>query len=76
MQSKILVFLPTENYFQQGWVYFHRSLYYISSMKKSWQDSRDDCLQRGADLVIINSKEEHVREFLSFEKSDEHTESL
>ncbi|KAG7223713.1 hypothetical protein INR49_015440 [Caranx melampygus] len=61
-KSKILkVFFPTmpENDFQQGWVYFHRSLYYISSMQKSWQDSRDDCLQKGADLVIINSKEEH-----------------
>ncbi|XP_045903625.1 CD209 antigen-like [Micropterus dolomieu] len=43
---------------QLGWVYFNRSFYYISLLKKSWQDSRDDCLQRGADLVIINSKEE------------------
>ncbi|KAE8300721.1 CD209 antigen-like protein D [Larimichthys crocea] len=45
-------------YFNQGWVYFHPSFYYISSVMKSWNDSRDDCLQRGADLMIINSKEE------------------
>uniref|UniRef100_A0A3Q0RBU1 C-type lectin domain-containing protein n=1 Tax=Amphilophus citrinellus TaxID=61819 RepID=A0A3Q0RBU1_AMPCI len=45
-------------YFQQGWVYFRPSFYYISSIKKSWNDSRDDCLQRGADLAIINTKEE------------------
>ncbi|TKS68902.1 C-type lectin domain family 4 member M CD209 antigen-like protein 1 [Collichthys lucidus] len=45
-------------YFKQGWVYFHPSFYYISSVMKSWNDSRNDCLQRGADLMIINSKEE------------------
>ncbi|KAG7999449.1 C-type lectin domain family 4 member M [Nibea albiflora] len=43
---------------QEGWVYFSGSLYYISSVKKSWQQSRDDCRRRGADLVIINSKVE------------------
>uniref|UniRef100_A0A7N6A229 C-type lectin domain-containing protein n=2 Tax=Anabas testudineus TaxID=64144 RepID=A0A7N6A229_ANATE len=41
-----------------GWIYFSSSLYYISSSKKSWQQSRADCLQKGADLVIINSHEE------------------
>ncbi|XP_038569781.1 CD209 antigen-like protein E isoform X2 [Micropterus salmoides] len=48
------------NYAQQGWVYFSDSFYYISSIKKTWQGSRDDCLHRGADLIIINSKEEQV----------------
>ncbi|KAG7999447.1 hypothetical protein GBF38_000097 [Nibea albiflora] len=43
---------------QEGWVYFSGSLYYNSSVEKSWNQSRDDCQQRGADLVIINSKEE------------------
>ncbi|XP_045903624.1 hepatic lectin-like [Micropterus dolomieu] len=41
-----------------GWVYFSGSFYYISAIKKSWQESRDDCLQRGADLMIIKSIEE------------------
>ncbi|KAM6941703.1 uncharacterized protein PEZ65_003706 [Lycodopsis pacificus] len=47
-----------DRYSQEGWVYLHPSFYYISSSEKSWQESRDDCLQRGADLMIINSKEE------------------
>ncbi|KAI7793411.1 putative CD209 antigen-like protein E, partial [Triplophysa rosa] len=40
------------------WIYYNFSFYYISSELKSWSDSREDCKQRGADLVIINSKEE------------------
>ncbi|XP_047434291.1 CD209 antigen-like protein C [Mugil cephalus] len=43
---------------QQVWVSFNGSFYYVSSTKKTWQDSRNDCLQRGADLMIINSQEE------------------
>ncbi|XP_019113507.1 CD209 antigen-like protein E isoform X7 [Larimichthys crocea] len=48
----------TNHYLNQGWVYFGSSFYYISSVNKAWQDSREDCLQRGADLVIINSEAE------------------
>ncbi|XP_031141193.1 CD209 antigen-like protein E [Sander lucioperca] len=43
---------------QERWEYFNGSFYYISSIEKTWQESRDDCLQKGADLVIINSQEE------------------
>ncbi|XP_055365490.1 CD209 antigen-like protein A isoform X3 [Betta splendens] len=49
------------------WTYFAGKYYYISSMKQTWQDSRNDCLQRGADLVIINSPEE--QEFIRSRKS-------
>ncbi|XP_074483052.1 uncharacterized protein LOC141762852 [Sebastes fasciatus] len=50
---------------KQGWVYFNGSVYYISSLRKTWQESRDDCVQRGADLVIINTVEEQefIRRF-------------
>nr|XP_055064856.1 CD209 antigen-like protein E [Misgurnus anguillicaudatus] len=44
------------------WIYYNFSFYYLSSEIVSWSDSRRDCEQRGADLLIINNKEE--QEFL------------
>ncbi|XP_073730764.1 uncharacterized protein [Misgurnus anguillicaudatus] len=41
-----------------GWIYYQFSLYFISSEKKSWSESRSYCRDRGADLIIINNKEE------------------
>ncbi|XP_077086871.1 uncharacterized protein LOC143738674 isoform X2 [Siphateles boraxobius] len=41
-----------------GWVYYQSSFYFISSEKKSWTESRRDCRERGADLIIINNRKE------------------
>uniref|UniRef100_A0A3Q2CWW0 C-type lectin domain-containing protein n=1 Tax=Cyprinodon variegatus TaxID=28743 RepID=A0A3Q2CWW0_CYPVA len=45
-------------YLQKGWLYFHDRLYYISSTEKTWHESKEYCRQQGAELVIINNKEE------------------
>ncbi|XP_038580056.1 CD209 antigen-like protein E [Micropterus salmoides] len=42
----------------EGWKRFGFSCYFKSNETKTWSDSRRDCQSRGADLVIINNKEE------------------
>nr|XP_055064550.1 C-type lectin domain family 4 member M-like [Misgurnus anguillicaudatus] len=41
-----------------GWIYYKSSLYFISSEKKTWSDSRRYCREKAAELIIINNKEE------------------
>ncbi|XP_076874371.1 CD209 antigen-like protein C isoform X2 [Brachyhypopomus gauderio] len=53
---------------EQGWMCFSSSFYYISTELKNWNESRQDCRERGADLVIINSREE--QNFVSMMRRD------
>uniref|UniRef100_A0A8C5GUA3 C-type lectin domain-containing protein n=1 Tax=Gouania willdenowi TaxID=441366 RepID=A0A8C5GUA3_GOUWI len=41
-----------KHHFQHGWVQICSSFYYISTEMKCWQESRNDCLYREADLMI------------------------
>ncbi|CDR06990.1 unnamed protein product [Oncorhynchus mykiss] len=46
----------------ERWQKFESSWYFLSTETKTWKESREDCLERGADLVIINNNKE--QEFL------------
>ncbi|XP_067371589.1 CD209 antigen-like [Channa argus] len=43
-----------------GWTMFSWSCYLLSSKSDSWINGRSDCQNKGADLVIINSRAEQV----------------
>eukprot|EP00063_Salmo_salar_P090468 XP_014065303.1 PREDICTED: C-type lectin domain family 4 member E-like [Salmo salar] len=42
----------------KGWRMLGSSCYFLSTERKTWEESRQYCLNRGADLVIINSRQE------------------
>ncbi|XP_056103578.1 C-type lectin domain family 4 member M-like [Rhinichthys klamathensis goyatoka] len=48
----------TEERDRHGWIYYKCHSYFMSSMKKNWTESRRYCTERGADLIIINNREE------------------
>ncbi|XP_031416143.1 C-type lectin domain family 4 member M-like [Clupea harengus] len=42
----------------EGWLSFGSSCYHISASHRNWTDSKEDCHQREAELIVINSQEE------------------
>ncbi|XP_024283493.2 CD209 antigen-like protein D isoform X1 [Oncorhynchus tshawytscha] len=42
----------------EGWRLSGSSCYFLSTERKTWEESRQDCLERGADLVVVNSRNE------------------
>ncbi|XP_076027209.1 hepatic lectin-like isoform X1 [Genypterus blacodes] len=43
-----------------GWKKFQSSCYFVSMYRANWNESRQECLLRGANLVIINSRGEQA----------------
>uniref|UniRef100_A0A4W6G0V6 C-type lectin domain-containing protein n=1 Tax=Lates calcarifer TaxID=8187 RepID=A0A4W6G0V6_LATCA len=52
----------TEKMCPAGWVNFNNTCYLLSTESDSWDKGRQDCRDRGADLVVIDSYKEE--EFL------------
>ncbi|XP_043988842.1 CD209 antigen-like protein C [Gambusia affinis] len=46
-----------------GWMMFNYSCYFLSTSSGSWDKAREDCRNRGGDLVVINDDDE--QDFLS-----------
>lgn len=60
LNSYNILVLSPDNPCHLGWKKFNKKCYYVSSngVSKTWANSRKDCQERGADLVIITTKEE------------------
>uniref|UniRef100_A0A672KLN4 C-type lectin domain-containing protein n=1 Tax=Sinocyclocheilus grahami TaxID=75366 RepID=A0A672KLN4_SINGR len=41
-----------------GWTCYQSSFYYMSNQMKNWTESRRYCIEKGADLIIINNGQE------------------
>uniref|UniRef100_A0A8C2G969 C-type lectin domain-containing protein n=1 Tax=Cyprinus carpio TaxID=7962 RepID=A0A8C2G969_CYPCA len=59
-EQLILKITNLTNYLQicVGWTCYQSSFYFMSTEKKTWTESRKYCTERGADLIIINNREE------------------
>lgn len=61
LMFNISVFYVTGCSCPEGWKMFHCACFFLSGESGNWDKGRDDCIDRGADLVVINSAEEQVR---------------
>ncbi|XP_068182212.1 CD209 antigen-like [Antennarius striatus] len=43
-----------------GWTKFNTGCYFVSTEKKNWTSSREECIANGADLVVVDSRDEQV----------------
>ncbi|XP_031140532.1 CD209 antigen-like protein C [Sander lucioperca] len=58
MRNQTLV--EFNHFCKDGCKLFSNSFYYISSDKMNWKGSRQDCRNRGADLVVVNNEGEQA----------------
>uniref|UniRef100_A0A3B3HFB0 C-type lectin domain-containing protein n=1 Tax=Oryzias latipes TaxID=8090 RepID=A0A3B3HFB0_ORYLA len=54
----------------EKWIRFGSSCYFFSEGSKSWDKAREFCRARGADLVVINTKEENQQFWIGLSDRD------
>lgn len=50
---------------ERSWKKFDVGCYYISTLTKTWNQSREYCIATGGDLLVVDSKEEQVSQTVS-----------
>uniref|UniRef100_A0A4W5QBM7 Si:dkey-26c10.5 n=1 Tax=Hucho hucho TaxID=62062 RepID=A0A4W5QBM7_9TELE len=48
--------VPACHMCDEGWLHFESSCYFLSRVRRNWDESRDECKTRGADLAVITNK--------------------
>ncbi|XP_023806815.1 CD209 antigen-like protein D [Oryzias latipes] len=56
--KKLMDFKQRKSGCPAGWIRFGSSCYFFSVESKSWDEARESCRARGADLVVINTQGE------------------
>uniref|UniRef100_A0A3B3H7A8 C-type lectin domain-containing protein n=1 Tax=Oryzias latipes TaxID=8090 RepID=A0A3B3H7A8_ORYLA len=62
-QTKVFQNVDRKTRCPKKWIGFGSSCYFLSEESKTWDEAREFCRARGADLVVINTEEEN--EFIS-----------
>ncbi|XP_042281492.1 CD209 antigen-like protein A isoform X1 [Thunnus maccoyii] len=58
--AQVVVLFKLDRICPAGWRMFRCSCYFLSSESGSWSRGRQDCREKGADLVVIDSTEEQT----------------
>ncbi|XP_072537265.1 hepatic lectin-like [Salminus brasiliensis] len=49
---------PVRGPCEEDWTYFKDKCYFVSKVRKSWEDAEKNCIQRKAHLLVVNNAEE------------------
>lgn len=50
--------IPVRGPCEENWTFFKDKCYFISELRKNWEDAEKNCVQRNAHLLVVNNAEE------------------